>query len=47
MISILTIQRTKLKKLEYAIKTATKRIGEMKDDMMDDNIGDKVPGLSR
>ena len=36
-----------LKKLEYAIKTATKKIDEMKDDMMDDNMGDKVQGPSR
>ena len=33
---------TMLKKLEYAIKTATKRIEEMKDDMIDEDIGAKV-----
>ena len=38
---------TMLKKLEYAIKTATKRIEEMKEDMMDDDIEAKIPGSSR
>ena len=38
---------TMLKKLEYAIKTATKRIEEMKEDMMNDDIEAKIPGSSR
>ena len=36
-----------MKKLEYVIKTANKRIDEMKDNMIDDDIGDKVPGPSK
>ena len=41
---------TMLKKLEYAIKTATKRIEEMKENMMsnkDDDIEAKIPDSSR
>ena len=41
---------TMLKKLEYTIKTATKRIEEMKENMMsnkDDNIEAKIPDSSR
>ena len=36
-----------MKKLKYVIKTASKRIDEMKDDMIDDDMGDKVQGPSR
>ena len=37
---------TMLKKLQYAIKTAIEKINEMKDDMMDDDMG-RAQGLSR
>ena len=35
---------TMLKKLQYAIKTATEKIDEMKDDVMDEDMGNKAQG---
>ena len=38
---------TNMKKLEYAINTESKRIDEIKDGMIDDDMEAKVPGPSK